>query len=190
MGMFRIAKLVSAASASVFKRLASVARTLSGLVALLSLRRKIPRRETVARNGVAAAMPTGRLPHALASPWTSSLSGHPASLKAAPNCSEWDQLVRGIVSQAKQEIAEILPGWPVDVYAFESMDKQCYEFVIRAETPDRSRREWGGKFAVLLSEIHQSRSKTALAQSVLTRLGGLARDIQCKAPPAPEIEYR
>lgn len=178
MGMFRIAKPISAASASVFKRLMSVVRTLSGLVALLSLRKETP----PAAKPVPPVGPMG----------TPTRPVPVESLKAAPNRSEWDQLVRGIVLHAKQEIAEILPGWLIDIHAFESMGKQCYEFVIRAETPPiqgHSGREWGGRYAVSLSEIHRSKSKAVLAQSVFTKLCGIARDIQCKASPAPEVNY-
>ncbi len=169
--MFRVAKLISANIALVFRRFVSAARVLSGLFALL------------------------RLPldsdHVTPEPAVRS----PAPVRPKPR-NEWEQRAQAIASLAKQEVAEILPGWSIDIHASESPYIQCYEFALRAVTPPEwswvrdgvggcpvpgfPRQEWGARVSVSFMEIH--RSQMVLAQLVLRKLSEFARDIRRKAP--------
>lgn len=159
--------------ASILRWLVSVVKTLSGLCATLR------RNKTMAPS--TEIMPPIKQP------------ARPAPQKSS-SYSEWEKCISGIVSLAKQEIAEILPGWSIDIHTLKSPDMQCYEFVLRAETPldwsldhcDRDGRivqgrpseQWGARLLIPHREIHMSKSLSA--QLVHKRLSEFANDIRRK----------
>lgn len=174
--MFRAAKPISAHAALVARRFTSAAMAFSGLVALFH-RPKAPLR--------------GRSATLDESPPT------PCSSRLKAPESEWEQFVRSIVSMAMREVAEILPGWSIDIHTFESPAVQCYEFVLRAETPPEwseatrdgdngqivpglPKQEWCATVPVSFMSIHRSRSRAALSQLVSRKLSESAHRI-CKS---------
>lgn len=169
---------MSAYAALMARRFTSVAMAFSGLVALLHRPKASPGDHTIPS--------TPDAPHS-------------TTLKVSE--SEWERFVRSTVSMAMRDVAEILPGWSIDIHAFESHAGQCYEFVLRAETPPEwssfrdagggrivpgpPQQEWYARVYVPFMEIHRARSKMAFSVAVLRRLSEFARDIRREAP-APE----
>lgn len=163
----RVAKLVSAVTASIFRWLVSVTKTFSGFCAMLRRNKTAP-------------------------PSMEKQPATPVPQKSS-SYSEWEKCVSDIVSLAKQEIAEILPGWSIDIHTLKSPDIQCHEFVLRAETHEQ---EWAARLLISYHEIHMGKSSLALVVS--KRLSKLANDIRCEAialgyiddKPAPRFNYR
>jgi len=181
--MLRAAKHISACAALTFRRSVFAVKALSGFAALIH------------RPNVPVLIPDD----AIASISDCSPSFNPAILPTPQNEeSELEQSIRAIVSLAKQEVAEILPGWSIDIDAFVSPAIRCHEIVLRAETPEkwgwrhhddgyvvegRQRQVWGARLPICYDEIFcHLRDKTWLLQHILGKLCEFARDIRRKAP--------
>lgn len=198
--MIRVTKSISAYIALAF---VSVARPLTGFVALLQRRPVEPERPKEAPK-----------PPAPLSTYAPKPSSKPTT---KPNHStvrypELDLRIAAIVKQAKHETGSILPGWTTDVCAFCSMEKLCYDFHLRAirpesvcfdvdnrpesvyfdvdnRPPDRridsrviSRQEWSAEFSVSIRMMLAAKPSAALDSSLVEKLFDFARDIRSKAP--------
>lgn len=188
--IFRVAKPISACAALAFRRSMYAAKAISGLFAALIHRPNVP---VLISDEALASIPDRPLP------------GPAIPLSATQKESEWEQRVKAVVSLAKEEIAEILPGWLIDIDTFESPHIGCYEFVLRAETPmewgryrladgdriveGRPKQVWGARLPVSYIEMsYAMNSMPRLMQFVLGKLSEFARDIRRNVPAPPESE--
>jgi len=152
------AKHISACVALTFRRSVSAAKAISGFAALIH-------RPNVLIPDVSST-PEHQPPPPI-------LQESPAPQKPlVPQESEWEQHVKTIASLAEREIAQILPGWLLEISVLESPATRCYEFVLRAETPE----------SICDREILYARDKFWLVQQhILDRLCAFAHDIRQKA---------